>query len=110
MLGSLRSSIKLIGVAVLSLAASTPTSAEEGTKVSIPSGPVATRSGFGAVPVPGIVGPSGAGVPLPARSVAGKNTPLAQPQPAGPVPTPSPSPLPSPLPSPSPSLSPKAIR
>lgn len=89
MLESLRSSMKLLGLAVLSLAASAPISAQEGSKVSISSGPVATRSHSGAVPIPGIVGPSGATVPIPAP---GKNTPQAQPQPAGLAPTPSPSP------------------
>jgi len=92
MLGSLRSSMKFIGVAALSLEASMPISAQEGSKVSIPSGPVATRNGAGVVPIPGIIGPSGAGVPIPARAVAGKNTPQAQPQPAASIPTPSPSP------------------
>ncbi len=91
MFESLRSSTKLLSLAVISMTASTPISAQEGSKVSIPSGPVATRSGAGATPIPGIVGPSGASVPIP---VPAKNTPQAQPQPAGPAPTPSPTPTP----------------
>jgi len=92
MLVILHRSTKLLVLAALSLAAFAPIRAQEGPKVSIPSGPVATTSRSGAAPIPGVVGPSGVGVPIPARALAGKNPPQAQPQPAGPVPTPLPSP------------------
>lgn len=92
MLESLRSATKLLVLAVLFLAASAPTSAQEHSQVSIPSGPVATMSHTGAAPVPGVVGPSGVGVPMPTRALTGTNPPQAQPQLGGPVPIPSPSP------------------